>query len=109
MEILKAVILLGAMGLIFGAVLAFAAQKFAVEVDERETKILDGPTDIVLTSEEFNNLTDEEVKKNALIALYNMSDRSILDEVIKSPKYSDSLKMEAVEILDEYEPEKENN
>ncbi len=55
------------------------------------------------------NDTDEEVKKNALIALYNMSDRSILDEVIKSPKYSDSLKMEAVEILDEYEPEKENN
>ena len=35
MEILKAVILLGIMGLIFGAVLAFAAQKFAVEVDER--------------------------------------------------------------------------
>ena len=30
MEILKAVILLGIMGLIFGAVLAFAAQKFAV-------------------------------------------------------------------------------
>ena len=55
------------------------------------------------------NDKDEEVKKNALIALYNMSDRSILDEVIKSPKYSDSLKMEAVEILDEYEPEKENN
>ena len=55
------------------------------------------------------NDKDEEVKKNALIALYNMSDRSILDEVIKSPKYSDSLKMEAVEILGEYEPEKENN
>lgn len=52
---------------------------------------------------------DEEVKKNALIALYNMSDRSILDEVIKSPKYSDSLKMEAVGLLEEYEPEKENN
>ncbi|WP_455542592.1 RnfABCDGE type electron transport complex subunit B [Intestinibacter sp.] len=41
MEILKAVILLGVMGLIFGAVLAFAAQKFAVEVDEREAKILE--------------------------------------------------------------------
>lgn len=50
---------------------------------------------------------DEEVKKNALIALYNMSDRSILDEVIKSDKYSDSLKMEAVAILDEYESEDE--
>ena len=28
--------------------------------------------------------SDEEVKKNALIALYNMSDRSVLDEVISS-------------------------
>jgi len=37
---IKAVILLGIMGLIFGAVLAFAAQNFAVEVDEREAKYL---------------------------------------------------------------------
>ncbi len=49
------------------------------------------------------NDSDEEVKKNALIALYNMSDRSILDEVISSSAYSDKLKMAAVEILDEYE------
>lgn len=41
MEILKSVALLGVMGLIFGAVLAFAAQKFAVEVDEKEAKILE--------------------------------------------------------------------
>lgn len=46
---------------------------------------------------------DEEVKKNALIALYNLSDRSILDEVINCEKYSDKLKMAAVEILEEYE------
>lgn len=46
---------------------------------------------------------DDEVKKNALIALYNMSDRSILDEVIASDSYSDKLKMNAVEILNEYE------
>lgn len=51
--------------------------------------------------------SDEEVKKNALIALYNMSDRTILDEVIKSDKYSDTLKMEAVAILDEYESDDE--
>lgn len=51
---------------------------------------------------------DDEVKKNALIALYNMSDRSILDEVINSGNYSDKLKMEAVEILDEYESEDED-
>lgn len=46
---------------------------------------------------------DDEVKKNALIALYNLSDRSILDEVISSPDYNDFLKMEAVSIIDEYE------
>ncbi len=50
---------------------------------------------------------DDEVKKNAMIALYNMSDRSILDEIIKSDKYSDGIKTEAVSILDEYENEDE--
>ena len=53
------------------------------------------------------NDSDEEVKKNALIALYNLSDRTILDEVIASSSYSDNLKMEAVAILDEYESESE--
>lgn len=47
--------------------------------------------------------TDDEVKKNALIALYNMAGRKILDEVIKESTYSDILKLEAVSILDEYE------
>lgn len=51
--------------------------------------------------------SDEEVKKNAMIALYNMSDRSILDEVIKSDKYPDRLKMEAVSIIEEYENDDE--
>jgi HEAT repeat protein len=51
----------------------------------------------------LKNDSDIEVKKNAMIALYNMSDRSVLDEVIKSPDYPDALKMEAVSILDEYE------
>jgi len=50
---------------------------------------------------------DEEVKKNALTALYNMKDRSILDEVINSSTYSDNLKMAAVKILDEYENEED--
>ena len=49
--------------------------------------------------------SDVEVKKNAMIALYNMSDRSILDEVINSPDYSDALKVEAVSIIEEYEDE----
>ena len=51
--------------------------------------------------------SNNEVKKNAMIALYNMSDRSILDEIINSPNYSDYLKMEAVTILDEYENNQE--
>lgn len=46
---------------------------------------------------------NEDVRRNAMIALYNMSDRSILDEIINSPNYSDTLKMEAVSILEEYE------
>ena len=51
----------------------------------------------------LENDSDKEVKKNALIALYNLSGRGILDEVIASDKYSDALKMSAVKILDEYE------
>ena len=46
--------------------------------------------------------SDEEVKKNALVALYNMSDRKILDEVING-EYSNDLKKEAANIIEEYE------
>lgn len=46
---------------------------------------------------------DDEVKKNALIALYNLVGRDILDEVIELPIYSDYLKSEAQDILEEYE------
>ena len=52
--------------------------------------------DRLLNDKEF------EVKKNALIALYNMSDRKILDEVL-SGDFQISLKAVAQEILDEYE------
>ena len=47
---------------------------------------------------------DEEVKKNALIALYNLIGREILDEVVQGD-FSDKLKMEAVEMISEYEDE----
>ena len=50
---------------------------------------------------------DDEVKKNALIALYNLEGRAILDEVIREPIYSDILKVEAVSLIDEYEPDPE--
>lgn len=41
MSILNSVLVLGVLGLLFGAVLAYASQKFAVEVDERVEKILE--------------------------------------------------------------------
>jgi len=50
---------------------------------------------------------DNEVKKNALIALYNLIGRDILDEVISLPSYSEYLKNEAKDLIDEYEDEDE--
>ena len=46
---------------------------------------------------------DEEVQRNALIALYNLIGRDILDEVISLPSYSEFLKEEAQNMIDEYE------
>ena len=46
---------------------------------------------------------DDEVKKNALIALYNLCGRTILDEVIDLPIYSNFLKNEAQDLIYEYE------
>ena len=52
-------------------------------------------------------LQDEnnEVKRNALIALYNLTGRDILDEVLELPIYSEFLKNEAKELINEYEEE----
>ena len=49
-------------------------------------------------------LTDdnEEVRKNALIALYNLDGRDILDKV-KDGNYPETLKQEAIELIKEYE------
>lgn len=46
---------------------------------------------------------DEEVQRNALIALYNLVGRDVLDEVISLPSYSEFLKKEAKNIIKEYE------
>lgn len=48
---------------------------------------------------------DEEVRKNALIALYNLEGRDILEEVISLPIYQESLKEEAEDLIAEYEEE----
>ena len=45
---------------------------------------------------------DEEVRKNALIALYNINGKEILNEVVNGD-YPDSLKDEALELINEYE------
>ena len=50
---------------------------------------------------------DDEVKKNALIALYNLLGRDILDEVIELPIYAEFLKNEAQSLIDEYEEDDE--
>lgn len=49
------------------------------------------------------NDDDDEVKKNALIAIYNLIGRDILDEVIDLPIYTEYLKNEAKELIIEYE------
>ena len=49
--------------------------------------------------------SDEEVQRNALIALYNIIGRDILDEVISLPSYSNFLKAEAKNLIKEYEEE----
>ena len=59
-----------------------------------------------LIYERLINDEDFEVKKNALIALYNLSDRKILDEVINGD-FQISLKAVAQEIIDEYEDDDE--
>ena len=48
---------------------------------------------------------DCEVQRNALIALYNLQGRDILDEVISLPVYSEFLKDEARNLINEYEDE----
>lgn len=48
---------------------------------------------------------DDEVKRNALIALYNLTGRDILDEVISLPGYDEFLKSEAKSLIEEYEEE----
>ena len=53
------------------------------------------------------NDDDDEVKKNALIALYNLKGRDILNEVIALPIYSEYIKAEAQELIDEYEGDDE--
>lgn len=51
---------------------------------------------------------DDEVKKNALIALYNLEGREVLDEVLTNSDYPQVLKEEAQELINEYENEEDD-
>ena len=51
---------------------------------------------------------DEEVQRNALVAMYNLIGRDILDEVISLPGYSQFLKEEAQSMVEEYEENAED-
>ena len=53
------------------------------------------------------NDEDNEVKRNALIALYNLIGRDILDEVISLPSYTEFLKGEARQLIEDYEVDDE--
>ncbi|MCD8378511.1 MAG: HEAT repeat domain-containing protein, partial [Candidatus Gastranaerophilales bacterium] len=55
------------------------------------------------------NDDDKEVKKNALIALYNLLGRDILDEVIAGPQYDEFLRTEAAGLMEEYEGDEEDD
>lgn len=67
---------------------------------------LDNPQSYDLIYDRLKYDDDFEVQKNAMIALYNLSDRKILDEVIVGD-FSSELKMEAQVLIDEYEGEDE--
>ena len=67
---------------------------------------LESPESYSLIYDRLKYDDDFEVQKNALIALYNLSDRKILDEVANG-EYSQELKMEAQTLIDEYEDEDE--
>lgn len=62
----------------------------------------DSPRALPMIKKMLNDY-DDEVKKNALIAMYNIVGREILDEVIESSDYSEFLKEEAKDLIAEYE------
>lgn len=46
---------------------------------------------------------DNEVKKNAMVALYNLEGRTVLDEILANSEYGEFLQIEAQNLIDEYE------
>lgn len=57
-SILNSVLSLSAMGLVFGAGLAYASQKFAVEVDPKEEAILNALQELTVVDVDFQDVVD---------------------------------------------------
>lgn len=74
-----------------------------VRINAIEAIMNSGEDDAIETIRPCLNDDDKEVKKNALIALYNLEGRDILDEVLAKSEYSDDLKTEAMNLIEEYE------
>lgn len=74
-----------------------------VRINAIEAIMNSGDDDSVILISKCLNDEDDEVKKNALIALYNLQGRDILDKIIELPIYSEFLKHEAQELINEYE------
>ncbi len=74
-----------------------------VRINAIEAIMNSGEDDAADTIRPCLNDDDKEVKKNALIALYNLEGRDILDEVLAKSEYSDDLKTEAMNLIEEYE------
>ena len=74
-----------------------------VRINAIEAIMNSGEEDAADTIRPCLNDDDKEVKKNALIALYNLEGRDILDEVLAKSEYSDDLKTEAMNLIEEYE------
>jgi HEAT repeat protein len=76
-----------------------------VRIDAIEAIMNSGEDDSINLIKPCLQDEEEEVQKNALIALYNLMGRDILEEVIDLPIYSAFLKNEAQELIAEYEDE----
>lgn len=93
----------------------FRALKSSLDDESKQVRInaiealmdSEHPKAYATIKEVLENDCDEEVKKNAMIALYNMEGREILDEIVNSSKYSAFLKDEATQIIEEYENDEE--
>ena len=76
-----------------------------VRINAIEALMNSGEEEAVELIRSVLNDDNDDVKKNALIALYNLEGKSILEEVISLPEYSQVLKDEATELIQEYENE----